>query len=335
MIPKVFVSSTMYDLQYLRDAVRQAIVEIGLEPVMSEHSEVAFTPSDTVENACYKALQECHLAVVIVGKRYGTLGKDGISVTHNEFRVARDRKVPTFCLVDKEVLAFKRVFDHSVAAADVPYPGMEAHDHTFRFVREIAEARPNNAILSFESAQDARTHLRSQIAHLFQELLVKHNDPLQAEIRDVLAEVRALKHGLVKDHPAEAKRLLKSIRLLLDEEYEPLRELLEQMRPAGALEDVIPEIISSASFPLAAEKITGKKLVDVPEAPTYADYQRFLREWPGGIHTTTMRMLDAGDGNGERVTSFVAVTSDGQVLLNSAALANLDDLHSRLLAELA
>jgi hypothetical protein len=42
VIPNVFVSSTILDLQYLRDAVRDVVIELGLRPVMSEYSEVGF-----------------------------------------------------------------------------------------------------------------------------------------------------------------------------------------------------------------------------------------------------------------------------------------------------
>jgi len=42
MIPNIFISSTIKDLKYLRDAIRELISEIGYKPIMSEHGEVGY-----------------------------------------------------------------------------------------------------------------------------------------------------------------------------------------------------------------------------------------------------------------------------------------------------
>lgn len=44
MIPNIFVSSTIHDLQYLREAVRDTISEIGHRPVMSEFGDIGYLP---------------------------------------------------------------------------------------------------------------------------------------------------------------------------------------------------------------------------------------------------------------------------------------------------
>ena len=43
MIPRVFVSSTIKDLQHVRDAIRELIMELGYQPAMSEHGEVGYS----------------------------------------------------------------------------------------------------------------------------------------------------------------------------------------------------------------------------------------------------------------------------------------------------
>src|SRR5689334_3413834 len=111
MIPYVFVSSTIEDLHHLRDAVRDVITDLAYHPVMSEYGDIGYLPTKSAVESCYTAMRECQLAVLIVGKRYGEIGNDGRSVTHNEFLAARDTGVPVICLVDREVLSYKKLFD--------------------------------------------------------------------------------------------------------------------------------------------------------------------------------------------------------------------------------
>jgi hypothetical protein len=40
MIPNIFISSTISDLRYLRDGLREAVSELAYHPVMSEHGEI-------------------------------------------------------------------------------------------------------------------------------------------------------------------------------------------------------------------------------------------------------------------------------------------------------
>ena len=42
MIPNVFVSSTIQDLHHLRDAIREAIVDLAFSPVMSEYGDIGY-----------------------------------------------------------------------------------------------------------------------------------------------------------------------------------------------------------------------------------------------------------------------------------------------------
>jgi hypothetical protein len=74
MIPNVFVGSTIEDLHHLRDGIRETLDDLGYIPVMSEYGDIGYKPTTTVERSCYHSLVDCHLAVIIVGKRYGSMG---------------------------------------------------------------------------------------------------------------------------------------------------------------------------------------------------------------------------------------------------------------------
>ena len=49
--PRVFVSSTCYDLRYIRENLKFFIRTLGFEPVLSEEGAVFYDPSMPVEDA--------------------------------------------------------------------------------------------------------------------------------------------------------------------------------------------------------------------------------------------------------------------------------------------
>ena len=110
MIPNIFVSSTIADLHYLRDGLCDAIDELCYHPVMSEHGEVGYLHPNTAAESCYRSVGQCQMVVLIVGKRYGSTGEDGLSVTHREFLAAKSDTARIITFVEPEILSYKEVF---------------------------------------------------------------------------------------------------------------------------------------------------------------------------------------------------------------------------------
>ena len=86
MVPSVFISSSIQDLHHLRDSIREAISSLEYSPVMSDYGDIGYLPTTSAEASCYNTMRDCDLAVLIVGKHYGTKSERGLSVTHNEMR---------------------------------------------------------------------------------------------------------------------------------------------------------------------------------------------------------------------------------------------------------
>ena len=90
---KVYVSSTIADLERERRAVMEWLVDAGHQPVHS------FLPdSDTVRDSCLTDVDTCDLYVLILGHRYGAQPVDGnpegLSITQSEFRRAAKSGIP-------------------------------------------------------------------------------------------------------------------------------------------------------------------------------------------------------------------------------------------------
>ena len=59
--PRIFVSSTYYDLRQTRDNIKGFIEGLGYEAVMHEHSGVAYTQNTNLEKDCYREISGCEI----------------------------------------------------------------------------------------------------------------------------------------------------------------------------------------------------------------------------------------------------------------------------------
>ncbi len=244
MIPNIFISSTISDLTYLRDSIRDLIQEIGYIPVMSEYGDIGYLPTNSAEDSCYITMKQCQLAILIIGKRYGSLSKNNLSVTHNEFKTAIKNKVPVIFLVDKEMLSFLKIFESNDGKINIP--GVEDPSKSFGFIREFVSLEINNGIVPFSNTQSAKENLKKQLAHIFGDLLKTKFDPIKNEIKDILSEVTTIKHVLLKNEKQFAQAFLNIFRHLLDEKNRYLKVLCETI--SGSLETASKDLSDSATF---------------------------------------------------------------------------------------
>lgn len=245
MTPNIFISSTISDLHHLRDAVRDTVLELHYLPRMSEYGDLGYLPTMSAIQSCYQSIRECQLFVLIIGKKYGYLDTNGHSVTHNEFRTAKDLNIPIICLVDQEVNTFKQVFEAN-PKKKTKYPGMDQPEMTFKLIQEFSSYPENNGYLIYKTISDARDNLKNQLAHIFCDLLLKRFDPIRSEIKDILAEVSTLRHSLLKDEEENVRLFTRVTRLLLDEQYKLLKSVCENV--FGGIEFATPSIIKYSSF---------------------------------------------------------------------------------------
>lgn len=71
--PRVFVSSTYYDLRHVRDDIEIFLKGLGYVPVMHDKGNVTYTQGDvSLEQACYNELATCDIVVCIIGGKFGT-----------------------------------------------------------------------------------------------------------------------------------------------------------------------------------------------------------------------------------------------------------------------
>lgn len=321
MIPNIFVSSTVTDLQHLRETIRESIEEMACNPVMNEYGEVGYVPSTSAEEACYLTVGNCDLCVLIISKRYGSIGKNGLGVTHNEFHEAREKRVPVICLVDSEVMVFKRVFDSNKEKGN-EFPGMDAPENTFSLIQEITDYPVNNGIVEYKSASDARVLLKKQLAHIFGELLRVKMNPVKEGIRDVISEVKALRHQIEEKSTAEETvQFLKATRFILSDENDWYRAAVVGI--FGDIDTAVPVLLKCRSFEDAVKESDYELVVEEDNAKMGRPLDPRELSSMGGFLP--------GPGFLPAETTFISVRSDRKLMVGQLAKTHLDQRHKELL----
>src|ERR1700730_2210480 len=95
---QVFFSSTYVDLQEERRQVMQALLELDCIPSGMELFPAA---DDDQWNLIKQVIDDCDYYLVIIGGRYGSMGKDGRSYTQMEYEYALSKNKPVLAFLHK------------------------------------------------------------------------------------------------------------------------------------------------------------------------------------------------------------------------------------------
>lgn len=96
---KIFISSLISDFEEFRSAARDAVRQLGHEPVMAE--DFGAQPASP-QVACLTGLRQSALVILLLGERYGWAQRSGLSATHEEYREAKGSR-PVIAFVQEGV----------------------------------------------------------------------------------------------------------------------------------------------------------------------------------------------------------------------------------------
>lgn len=184
--PRVFVSSTFYDLRTVRDDLDRFIRSLGFEPVRHERGHIAYGQGERPEEYAYREVDFCEMLICIIGGKFGTTSSSGpYSITQKELKTALDRGKQVYIFVEESVhhehryyLANKGIPGVRCTAADNP----KIHE----FLEEIYALPKGNPVFPFAVSSDITSLLSEQWAGLFQRLLTEHSSKSQATLVDEL-----------------------------------------------------------------------------------------------------------------------------------------------------
>jgi hypothetical protein len=199
--PRIFVSSTYYDLKHIRASLDLFIDSLGYDPILSEKGDIAYTHDRPLDESCYREAENSDIFVLIVGGRYGSEASSPASIrgdfyeryesiTKKEFESSISKDIPVYILIERSVHSEYRTFLKNKEKKDVIYAHVDSVN-IFRFIDEILSLPRNNPVQSFEKFDEIESWLRDQWAGLFREMLRRQSQQLQ--MSGLTAQVAELK----------------------------------------------------------------------------------------------------------------------------------------------
>lgn len=174
-IPRVFISSTCFDLADVRDSLVSFCQSFGFEATLSDKGDVFYHPDLHTHDSCLSEIQNCQLFILIIGGRFGGSYKYDISksITNAEYLAARKLNIPVFTFIKYDVLSDHRLFQknkESSFSTSIIYPSIADQTYAcyiFEFIDIVRLSDFNNGFFGFNYSREIQDLLRKQLAGMF------------------------------------------------------------------------------------------------------------------------------------------------------------------------
>lgn len=178
--PSVFISSTVKEFFDLRSAIAYTLREQGFTVLLSEDKEFPIRGDRPAPEECFTNVRESDYYILIVGSTRGSL-HDGISITRQEYRVARDA-----FLAKRQPILFLFLREGAQRAAAI-----DEADHLKSFIHEIEHPENKNSpsfltrFRDFENVMNSLANSPMNLGRNLSETLIRHS--LLSELTSNLA----------------------------------------------------------------------------------------------------------------------------------------------------
>lgn len=201
--PRIFISSTFYDLRQVRSDIDTFIENLGYEPVKNEDGDIPYGKEEVLEEYCYKEIKAVDILVSIVGGRFGTeSNRSNSSISQTELRTALKENKQVYIFIENNVLSEYETYLINKENELMKYKYVD-DKRIYLFIEEIKALNTNNSIKGFETASDITKYLKEQFAGLFQRFLEE-----QTRVKEI---------SLIRNLEKTAQTLNKLVNFLSDE----------------------------------------------------------------------------------------------------------------------
>lgn len=184
--PRVFISSTYYDLKQTRSDIATFINSLGFESIRNEEGNIPYGTEEELQSYCYKEISNVDILVSIIGGRYGSTSSDGHnSVSNKELLTALKNGVQVYIFIDKNVYAEYETYLLNKSSKDIKFKYVD-DIRIYQFIEEIKQRSNNNNIKPFDTSNEIQTYLKEQLAGLFQTFLATQRNSKTFEIAEKL-----------------------------------------------------------------------------------------------------------------------------------------------------
>ncbi|WP_323915386.1 DUF4062 domain-containing protein [Aeromonas veronii] len=218
-VPKVFISSTCFDLSEIREQLSRFISNYGFEPVLSEHGDVFYHPDLHTHEACVHEISNCQLFILIIGGRFGGeyISDKTKSITNAEYDAAKRNNTPVFTYVRNSVLNSHHIYQQNKNkpfSTEIEYPAIDKQKYAsdiFNFIDQVRKSPQNNALEGFDNFSEIESSLRKQWAGMFFDFL---------KTREVKSQIDATNHylSILNSSSSKLESLVKSLYRSIDKD---------------------------------------------------------------------------------------------------------------------
>jgi hypothetical protein len=316
--PRVFVSSTYYDLKHIRSSLDMFIESLGFDAILSEKGDVAYSPDVPLDESCYREVDTADIFVLLIGGRYGSEASGQKkptrefferyeSITKKEYERAVNRDIPIYIMVESSVYGEYHTYLQNKALKTISYAHVDSVN-VFSMIEAILAKPRNNPTHTFERFADIEQWLREQWAGLFRDILNRRSQQQQlAGLSDQIKKLQgvgdALQTYIEKMLPNIApgsEELIQSERArlaALERFLDPLKGCRFNMQLIG---DAIRENhvkTGATAYPVNGTALTLSIIPSLPTVPACPN---------GGTYT-----IEAGTGGAPFNVKCTAVNEQG------------------------
>lgn len=288
--PRVFISSTCYDLKEIRSQIREFIIDYGYDPILSEFGDIFFNYGEHPQDACFKEIEKCQMFILIIGNSFGstyykmTNSPTPSSITMEEFEKSMRNNVPKHVFinrfVDYDYQNYVRAWDKYIQKLRIegklsddnlenkskirkefddsyPFPN-DSYRKLFRFIEKIYTE--NIGVQTFEYSSDIKDSLKQQWAGAMFTFLTKDNSVSMQEVINLTQKIDSisltLKSLLESKEQNEDKLSFDLSSIQVSQKKSGLEEIKKQV--FGFLEEILMSDKFSIIELLQNETITQK-----------------------------------------------------------------------------
>ncbi len=220
MKPRIFVSSTFYDLKYVREDLAGFIRAHDFEPIMFEEGDIGYESGKPLDESCYETMRNADMAILIIGGQYGSNAAkqdtdktdEFISITQKEFKSAVNSGIPVFAFVDAKVNTEYDVYKNNaeMIKKDNNFKFNQTKDiRVFNFIRSIY-AIGSIPVNEFVKVSDIKDFLSKQWSDMFKKYLLQCREEKEIEtIKSSVSKLENLVNNMSVMLEAIGKNVLK------------------------------------------------------------------------------------------------------------------------------
>ena len=255
MKPRIFVSSTFYDLKYVREDLANFIRTYNFDPILFEEGDIGYESGKPLDSSCYDAMRTSDMAILIIGGQHGTNATNQtdenssnfISITQQEFISAVQSHIPVFAFVDAKVYTEYDLYKENIEKIkkDPNHISFRATKdiRVFEFIRNIY-GLGSIPVNEFSKIQDIKDFLSKQWSDMFKKYLNQRKENKEIEtIKLSVSKLESIVNQMSIMMDAIGKNVLDK-----NDEYDEIKKQQDTVKIKQKIEEFFNEFNKKICF---------------------------------------------------------------------------------------